>query len=356
VKSEMSSGVDRRYELLAEVNQGLRVVRSVRGRRSGRVLGHFLLYLARKSLGRPVPYYLSIELTSRCQLRCGHCCAGSPRSDPRPELSTGEVKSVIRQGREIGSGVVIFNGGEPSLRADLVELVAFATDQGLQTRLNTNALALDRALFLRLKKAGLRQLAVSLDAAEAPVHDGLRGRKGAQAKALEGLRLARAAGVDSLVYTYVSPETDRSGLLRTIDLARRMGAGSLYLTLATAAGRLDRAFDRVLSSREVDSLRRLQDARFVHMEMPSSRSNCNAYRKFVIHVTAQGDATPCPFAPFVLGSVRRVPLSAIWSRFAGGLRFDSRGLCPLNDPRGRRELESYVNRVALALGNGKRDR
>jgi MoaA/NifB/PqqE/SkfB family radical SAM enzyme len=85
------------------------------------------------------------------------------------------------------------------------------------------------------------------------------------------------------------------------------------------------------------------------MEMPSRLSNCCAYRKFVIHVSARGEATPCPFAPFVLAQVRHVPLPLVWDRFQAGLKFHSRGACPLNDPQSCGEFEGYAEGVARRL-------
>jgi MoaA/NifB/PqqE/SkfB family radical SAM enzyme len=346
----MAKGSDRVLELKAASNQILRLGRAIPGRRSGLVLARFLVYLFRKYvLRQPVPYYLSLEITRRCQARCAHCCAESSPEDERPELTTEEVRSLILGARSIGACLMIFNGGEPLLRPDLVELVRFAADNGFLTRLNTNALLLDRAQVAALKKAGLRQCAVSLDSADPETHDSMRGVPGTQAKVLESLKLLREARLDSVVYTFVSKRNTPADLRATIALARRAGARSLYLTPLIAAGRLSAEFGLTLDAQEVESIRRLQDSRIVHMEFPSRLSNCNAYRRFVIHVMAQGDATPCPFTPFVLADVRRVPLPVIWDRFQAGLKFHSRGTCPLNDRPNRREFESYVGDVARRL-------
>jgi MoaA/NifB/PqqE/SkfB family radical SAM enzyme len=346
----MTGGSDRVLEIKASVNQILRLVRPIPGRRSGLILSRFLVYLFRKSvLRRPVPYYFSLEITTRCQARCAHCCVEASPKDKRPELTTEELKSLILDARSIGSCFLIFNGGEPLLRPDLPELVRFAADNGFLTRLNTNALLLDRARLAALKKAGLRQCAVSLDSADPNTHDLMRGVPGTQAKVLESLRLLRAARLDSIVYTFVSKRNTVADLRATIDLARSAGARSLYLTPLIAVGRLSGEFGQTLDAQEMESIRRLQDSRVVHMEMPSRLSNCNAYRRFAIHVTAQGDATACPFTPFVLADVRQVPLPVIWDRFQAGLKFHSRGACPLNDRESRREFESYAGDVARRL-------
>ena len=346
----MAGGSDRVLELKSTVNQILRLVRAIPGRRSGLVLSRFFVYLFRKSiLRRPVPYYFSLEITKRCQARCAHCCAEASPKDKRPELTTEEVKSLILGARAIGSCFMIFNGGEPLLRRDLLELVRFAADNGFQTRLNTNGLLLNRKRVVALKKAGLRQCAVSLDSADPNTHDRMRGVPGTQEKVLESLRLLRAARLDSVVYTFVSKRNTMTDLRATIDLARRAGARSLYLTPLIAAGRLRGEFGQTLDAQEMESIRRLQDSRLVHMEMPSRLSNCCAYRRFVIHITAQGDVTPCPFIPSALADVRKVSFPEVWDRFAAGIHFHSHGTCPLNDPQSRRAFESYVGHAARSL-------
>jgi MoaA/NifB/PqqE/SkfB family radical SAM enzyme len=351
----MAGGSDRVLELKATINQILRLGRAIPGRRSGLVLSRFFIYLFRKVvLRRPVPYYFSLEITTRCQARCAHCCAVASPKDKRPELTTEEVKSLILGARSIGSCFMIFNGGEPLLRRDLLELVRFAADNGFQTRLNTNGLLLNRTRVAALKKAGLRQCAVSLDSADPNTHDRMRGVPGTHGKVLEGLRLLRAERLDSVIYTFVSKRNTVTDLRATIDLARRAGARSLYFAPPIAAGRLRGKFGQTLDARRMESIRGLQDCRMVHMEVPSRLSNCNAYRRFVIHVTAQGDASPCPFTPFVLGDLRKVPLPAVWDRFAAGIHFHSHGTCPLNHPQSRRAFERYVHHAARGLKSGAR--
>ncbi len=349
----MAEGTDLILEIKASVNQILRLLRGIPGRRSGLILSRFLVYLFRKSvLRRPVPYYFSLEITTRCQASCAHCCVEASPKDKRPELTTEELKSLILGARSIGCCFLIFNGGEPLLRPDLPELVRFAADNGFQTRLNTNGLLLRRERVAALKKAGLRQCAVSLDSADPKTHDRMRGVPGTQNKVLEGLRLLRAARLDSVVLTFVTKRSTVADLRATIALARRAGARSVYLIPLIASGRLRGEFGQTLEALQMESVRRLQDSRMVFMEMPSRLSNCCAYRKFVIHVTARGKATPCPFTPLVLGDVRKGSLAEVWNRFAAGIHFHSHGTCPLNDPQSRGVFEGYVNRVARSLKSG----
>src|SRR5262249_44257708 len=69
------------------------------------------------------------------------------------ELSTGEWRRVLGEAADVGVLHVLFSGGEPLLRRDLVDLVVAAREAGLYTNLITSALGLTRARAKRLKVA-----------------------------------------------------------------------------------------------------------------------------------------------------------------------------------------------------------
>ena len=186
---------DRRRELKASVNSAVRLLGSIAATRSWRVAGHFLGYFYRKAVLRtPVPFYISLAVTNRCQGRCVHCYSFLQRHEERPELTTAELESVIDQAARLGIFQVIFTGGEPLLRKDILELIGHARRRGLLTRLNTNSLLLDRDMALALKKAGLGQCALSLDDADPETHDRMRGLPGHHARTLANLSMLRDLG------------------------------------------------------------------------------------------------------------------------------------------------------------------
>lgn len=88
------------------------------------------------------PKRLDIELTERCNNKCVHCCIYQPADDTvakSKELSTEQVKAVLREAADTGFIKVRFTGGEPLLRDDFEELYVFARKIGLGVLLFTNA-------------------------------------------------------------------------------------------------------------------------------------------------------------------------------------------------------------------------
>jgi radical SAM protein with 4Fe4S-binding SPASM domain len=127
------------------------------------------------------PLLVIWEVTRACALACAHCRADAiARRDPR-ELTTGEGKALLDQVAGFGdpAPLVVLTGGDPMWRKDLAELVAHGTNAGLKVALTpSGTAAATRERLRELRDAGLRRLAVSLDAAVPDVHDGFRGVRG----------------------------------------------------------------------------------------------------------------------------------------------------------------------------------
>ncbi|WP_129670359.1 GTP 3',8-cyclase MoaA [Candidatus Chloroploca sp. Khr17] len=120
---------------------------------------------ARDSFGRRIDY-LRVSLTDRCNMRCVYCMpALGMQFAPRPELLTNdELLLVIQAAAAAGFRKLRLTGGEPTLRQDIVELIAaMKAVPGIEhVAMTTNALRL-RRLAGPLKEAGLDRVNVSID-------------------------------------------------------------------------------------------------------------------------------------------------------------------------------------------------
>ncbi len=140
-----------------------------------------------------LPVLSEIAVTYRCNLRCQFCYAacgcqgpsGLPMARELPTRTVIRLLGVIRRAAKVPS--VSFTGGEPTLRKDLVELVAAAKRIGLRTNLITNGTLIDANLAGRLREAGLASAQVSLEGPIPSVHDVLTGVPGSFARTMAGL-------------------------------------------------------------------------------------------------------------------------------------------------------------------------
>ena len=157
-------------------------------RKSGDLPSHLLQFSADK---KPVVVW---NMTRRCNLKCIHCYSNSADIDYPDELTTDEGKKLIDDLAAFGSPVILFSGGEPLLRRDLLELAQYARDKGMRAVISTNGTLITKDIAAKLQKVGLSYVGVSLDGIE-KTHDRFRGKKGAFAAAIEGIRNCREAGI-----------------------------------------------------------------------------------------------------------------------------------------------------------------
>ncbi len=125
------------------------------------------------------PPWIIFSVTDRCQLDCLHCFR-DPGRPPR-DLPLPVAERVLAQAREhYGAGHVGLTGGEPTLYPGLEPLLAAIDAQGFTWHLVTNGQRLQQRLLRLLDRRpgwarALTAVDLSLDGADAEVHDRLRG-------------------------------------------------------------------------------------------------------------------------------------------------------------------------------------
>jgi PqqA peptide cyclase len=125
--------------------------------------------------GLGIPMWLTCELTYRCPLHCPWCSNPLDFDKFKNELTTDEWKRVLREGRAMGALQLGFTGGEPALRDDLEELVAYAEELGYYTNLITSGMGVTKERLNELKKRGLKQIQLSIQSSNREMNDSLIG-------------------------------------------------------------------------------------------------------------------------------------------------------------------------------------
>lgn len=133
-----------------------------------------------------------------CNQKCLHCYAADQKLSEVPELSTGEWKKIIAACRKAKIPQLTFTGGEPTLRADLCELIKEA--RWFVTRLNTNGVLLSPELCANLKEAELDSVQVTFYSDKEAVHNELVGADNYK-KTVDGIKNALAAGLNLSINT-----------------------------------------------------------------------------------------------------------------------------------------------------------
>ncbi|MGQ9626297.1 MAG: GTP 3',8-cyclase MoaA [Anaerolineae bacterium] len=142
--------------------------------------------------------YLRVSITDRCNLRCVYCMppSGVHLRSHEEILSYEEIACVVRAAAELGIHKVRLTGGEPLVRAGLVNLVEMlAAIPGIDDLSMTTNGTLLAAYAHDLKEAGLKRVNVSLDTLRPERFQRITGRAGLD-KVLEGIAEARKAGLE----------------------------------------------------------------------------------------------------------------------------------------------------------------
>lgn len=115
---------------------------------------------------------LDLMLGYECNLNCIFCYAAEKRGKIKP-LKTEEAKARMHEAIERGATIIDFNGGEPTIRKDIIELVEYAKELGFkQIAITTNGQMFRYPEFTkRIIEAGLNHVVVSIHGHKPWLHD-----------------------------------------------------------------------------------------------------------------------------------------------------------------------------------------
>ena len=172
--------------------------------------------VASNLFGVKVPLFCGHKLTFNCNLRC-KMCPFWKRSTP--DSSIDQEKAILKQIYNSGACGIAFEGGEPLLRRDLVEILAFSRSLPLHTSLITNGTLLESRID-EISPYINGVIYVSLDGLE-KTNDSIRGIKGCFKKAIDGITAA-AQKVPVTINTTIMAENLRE-IEGMVKLAKELG-------------------------------------------------------------------------------------------------------------------------------------
>jgi len=280
---------------------------------------------------RELPVLSEIALTYRCQNRCLFCYASSPERGQVREMSTAEVQRIIdRIFDEAHCPTISFTGGEPTLRDDLPQLIAYAKDKGMRVNLITNGLrCADEAYVASLAAAGLDSAQVSLEAGSAELHDSIVGHPGAFAKTSRAVRLLRRAGIhthtntticaanrDQLeeIVTYVAHELGSEYL--SMNMVIRTGAALAHPAIGVGYREIGPLIQRAQANAQAEDIRLVWYSPvpyclFNPVQAGLGSKSCAA-ADGLLSVNPSGDVLPCSSFQEGIGNLLTQTFREVW--------------------------------------------
>ncbi len=291
------------------------------------------------------PINLVAELTYRCPLRCAYCSNPLGFARVPDALDAPTWGRVFREAAELGIVHVGLTGGEPTLRADLREIVASADEAGLYVHLVTAGTTLDEGGIASLCQAGLRSVQLSIQDADADAGDAVAGVDAHERK-LAFARAVRAQGLP-LVMNVVLHRRNLGRVAEIIALARELGAMRLELAnaqyygwaLANREALLPTREQLDAASAEVERARRVPGGPEILFVLPDYHAGrpkpcMGGWGRRTLVAAPDGRVLPCHAAGEIpgleFGSLREKPLAWCWSEAPGMQAF--RGEAWMREP------------------------
>lgn len=280
------------------------------------------------------------EMTTACNLRCIHCHASSGQPQP-DELSTQDAKDLFTQLARIPEfRMLAFTGGEPLLRKDLYELLAYSQALGFTNTIATNATLITNQVAQQLRQYGVVIAAVSLDAVDPATHDRIRGVPGAFQAAVDGMAALRRAGI-LLHINITAMDYNLQQIKPLTTLIDKLQASILLMYQLVPVGRGQDIKTAVLNTaahehliKYIAAAQHRSQAIYEPVASPQYWSyllehaqikgglqlklakwlfhGCAAGRGFV-YIKPNGDVWPCPFIERSCGNVRERDFQSIWT-------------------------------------------
>ena len=272
---------------------------------------------------------VSWNVTNACNMFCDHCYreAGCKAEE---ELSTEEAKTLLEQIARAGFKIMIFSGGEPLIRPDILELVSYATSLGLRSVFGTNGTLITLEMAQKLKDAGAMGMGISLDSMDKKKHNEFRKFEGAWEGAVQGMRNCRAVGLPFQIHTTVM-DWNNHELEAITDFAVAEGAVAHHFFFLVPTGRAktieaeslraeqyEETLTRIMKKQtEVDiELKPTCAPQFMRIAAQMGiktrfRRGCLAGTAYCI-ISPRGKVQPCAYLNMELGDVRETPFDEIW--------------------------------------------
>ncbi len=272
---------------------------------------------------------VSWNVTNACNMYCAHCYrdAGCKAED---ELSTEQAKKLLTEIKRAGFQIMIFSGGEPLMRPDILELVKFADGLGLFPVFGTNGTLITPQMAKDLKAAGARAMGISLDSLDAAKHDKFRSFPGGWQGAVDGMKNCKAAGLPFQIHTTVM-DWNAPELEDMIDFAVEIGARAHHFFFLVPTGRAATIEEESLRAEQYEDVltRIMKKQQTVPIELKPTcapqflriaaelgmksrfHRGCLAGLSYCI-ISPKGKVQPCAYLKEYLGDVRETPFDEIW--------------------------------------------
>ena len=288
-----------------------------------------------------IPWAILMDPTSACNLRCIGCWAAE--YNKTDSMSNEVLDRIITEGKELGTYMYIYSGGEPLVRkADILKLCEKHSD--CMFLAFTNATLIDEEFAKEVQRVGNLMFAISVEGSREET-DFRRG-EGTYDKVMKAMDILKKYGIGfgfSSCYTRKNVETIGSDAYTDFMIEKGCKFGWYFTYIPIGK---DAAMDLVATPEQRE---------YMYHRVRKMRTNkpiflmdfwndgeyvqgCIAGTKNYIHINSNGDVEPCAFIHYSNVNIKNTSLlealkSPIFRQYRGHQPFNKNHLrpCPLLD-------------------------
>jgi len=209
----------------------------------------FMLYSNYKKL--PPPRYVLWDCTRKCNLNCIHCGASKERYEK--ELKEKDVKKLIDELANIGVKTFSVTGGEPLTRPDLLSILKYASDKGLQTGIATNGFLINKETASKIKNANVTSVQISLDGTK-EIHNKIRKNPKSFDNAVNAIKLLNELDIPNVTAATTINPINLNNIEELMTLLINLKIKSWRICVVMPIGRANENKNLILSKDQLKQL------------------------------------------------------------------------------------------------------
>lgn len=134
---------------------------------------------------------INMHINRRCNLKCQMCGCWRDSDANKKEIPFEKIISIIDESLELGCETIKIDGGEPTLRKELLDIIKYISSKGIKPKLHTNASLFKKEYVRKLIDSGIQGIDLSFDSPIEQIHDKVRGCPGLFQNMLRGISYIR---------------------------------------------------------------------------------------------------------------------------------------------------------------------
>lgn len=274
--------------------------------------------------GIHVPPIMIFSITNRCNLHCKGCYNQALRQSPQEEMSEEKLKSVIAEAKDLGISFIAIGGGEPLIRREISDITREFPE--IIFLVFTNGLLIDDDWLIKLKGQNNFVPVISLEGYEENTDE--RRGKGVYERLQGIIKKIKGRGI----FWSVSLTVTRSNFAAVMDhefVEKLYTLGCKLFFFVEYTPIREGTDDWILTEEQRENLLKIRDSfrskyKALFIAIPGDEEEiggCLSAGRGFVHISAEGNVEPCPFAPYSDANLRDSSLKdALQSEFLRAIR------------------------------------